>query len=254
MIEFAHIAPTNYTELGIHESDMNMVLCHIAEAHPHYAQMFRDSEKQTLLDNGAFENGIPYETERMLDIGESVGADIMVLPDYPGQPWEKGWEKVEEDIAEYKTHGFQTMFVPQSILGDTVGYLKSLDKAIKHPNIDLIGLSILGCPTAFNTLPKYKVREQILEYVEQNYTQAHTDKRFHILGMLDAADEVTRLTYYKDMINSWDSSAAIWGGINGIKLEDETKKFELAVDFDHPIGDFSVSLVLDNINYIKGLR
>ncbi len=255
MIKFMHIAPINHTELGIHESDGNMVLAHIADNSEKYANLFLNSDKETLLDNGAFELGVPYEADKMVKIGKLVGADIMVLPDYPGEPWTKGWDKVEDDIAKYKVEGFKTMFVPQSILGDTVGYLKGLDKAIKNPGIDFIGLSILGCPTAFNTLPKYKIREQILEYVECRYAPKKLAKRFHILGMLDdPLGEITRLTYYKYMINSWDSSAAIWAGLNYHKLEEGAAKFSEPVDFDYPIGDFSVSLVLDNINKMKDNR
>ena len=251
LIKLAHIAPSNYTELGIHESDMNMVLAHVAKDNKEYAQLFRGSDKQTLLDNGAFENGVPMSVEDMIEIGHKVGADILVLPDYPYKDWREGWsDYVLEGMEAYKQEGFKTMFIPQSLSGDGVGFMSSLHQAIRHPLVDYVGLSILGCPNAFDHLPSHKVREKIIGEV---YELLPKDK-LHILGMLDSVDEIERLVYYEDVINSWDTSAAIWYALNDISVEGRTEKFELAVDFDLPVKNFSVSLVLDNINYMKGLR
>ena len=252
MIAFAQIAPINYTELGIHESDMNMVLAHIARDSKEYSKLFRDSDKQTLLDNGAFENGVPMSVEDMIEIGHKVGADILVLPDYPYKDWKAGWsDYVLEGIEQYKQEGFKTMFIPQSEKGDGPGYMKSLANAIQHPMIDYVGLSILGCPNAFPHIPAYKVREKIIGEVYDALPQ----KSLHILGMLDnTLEEIARLTYYEDVINSWDTSLAIWAGLNGEAVEKNHKKLKLDVDFDHPIKNFSVSMVLDNIQAMKGAR
>ena len=251
MIKLAHIAPSNYTELGIHESDMNMVLAHVARDNKEYARMFRDSDKQTLLDNGAFENGVPMSVEDMINIGHKVRADILVLPDYPFKDWQEGWsDYVMEGIEQYKQEGFKTMFIPQSVKGDAIGFMKSLINAIHHPEIDYIGLSILGCPNAFDHIPDHKVREKIIGEVYDILPQ----NKLHILGMLGTVDEIKRLSYYEDVINSWDTSAAIWYGVNGLSVEGRTEKFADAVDFDLPVKNFSVSLVLDNINYMKELR
>ena len=247
-ILMAHIAPTNYTELGIHESTFNMVLAHIADKDDRYAELFKGSDKPTLLDNGAFELGVPYPTEKMVAIGAKVGADIMVLPDYPLMDWKDGWTHVDSDIKAYKAAGFKAMFVPQSLKDDGEGYMKSLTLALDHDDIDFVGLSILGCPNAFPHIPTHKVREKILDSV----AYLKPEKKFHVLGMLDnPLEEITRLTYYSDMINSWDTSLAIWAGLCDVRVDMNHKKIKTPVDFAYPIKDFSVSLVLDNIQRMR---
>lgn len=250
-IKLCHIAPINYTEMGINESDMNMVLAHIAEKDKSYAEMFKSSDKITLLDNGAFEQGYPMEADKMIGIGHEVGADILVLPDHPYKPWELGWMKVEDQIKLYKANGFKTMFIPQSIKGDGQGYMASLVNALEHPDIDFVGLSILGCPNAFPDVPEHRVRDMILSHFAKN---GNHYKKFHILGMLGSVDEIKRLTQYKDLIHSWDTSAAIWYGLNGVSVKGRTKKIELAVDFNMPGKEFDYRLVLDNIDYMRSLR
>ncbi len=252
MIKFCHIAPTHYTELGIHESEMDMVLAHIARDDDKYAELFAHSSHVKLLDNGAFENGVPMSVEDMINIGHKVRADILVLPDYPYEDWRQGWEdNVMEGIEQYKKEGFLTMFIPQSKKGDASGYMKSLKNALLHPQIDYVGLSILGCPNAFPEIPTHKVREKIIDL-----STAYMDpKQLHILGMLDnPLEEIERLAYYSKYINSWDTSLAIWAGLNGLTVGPKHEKLKLAVDFDHPVKDFSVSLVLDNIQAMRDKR
>ncbi len=117
-IKFAHIAPTSLVDVGIANSDFNMVLAHIADHNDKYCEAFKNSDNETLLDNGAFELGKPYSVDKMVEIGHRVGADILVLPDYPRRAYTKGWEDINHRIKVFKDAGFKTMFVPQSVDGE----------------------------------------------------------------------------------------------------------------------------------------
>ncbi len=242
MIPFAYIAPITHTKAAIDASGMNMVLAHIAESNDRYSDLFKASDKYTLLDNGAFERGVPMSPEDMIRIGCSVGANTLVLPDYPYEPWEKGWEDLDRHIELYKNHGFKTMFIPQSSKDDMVGYYASLEKALEHPLIDQIGLSILAVPNAGLT------RDVILERYE-NWSAAK--KRFHILGMLDSVDEITDLLPYEELITGWDSSAPVWYGLNNKSVVGRTKKYKKKVDFYH-FKEWN-TIIDDNIEYVEDL-
>ncbi len=241
-ILFAHIAPTKCTQAAIDNSSMNMVLAHIAEKDNEYCTMFKNSDKHTLLDNGAFENGYPMSPLDMCGIGARVGADVLVLPDFPFSSWYRGWDSVERALALYKAAGFKTMFIPQSLHNDSVGYYLSLEKALEHPDIDYIGLSILACPNAG------LLRRDILK----RYTKwTSAKKRFHMLGMLGSVDEIKEIKPYEDLVHGWDTSAAVWYGVNGRYVENSYEKLKLRVDFNSQL-DWQ-PLVNKNINYIKGL-
>ena len=241
-IKLAHIAPINNTYKAIEASDFNMVLAHIANDNKAYCEMFRDSHKPTLLDNGAFELGSPMAADDMVRIGHAVGADILVLPDFPNTHWEFAWGLAELDIMTYKEEGFDTMFVPHSEKNDHLGLYMSIERALEDPRIDYIGLSILACPNA------QLLRSEILERYK-NWSAAK--KRFHILGMLGTVDEIAELKEYEDLINSWDTSAAVWYGVNDVSVIGRTEKFTKPVDFDSNLEWNSI--VEENITYMRSL-
>ncbi len=241
-IRFAHIAPIALTAKAIEKSSMNMVLAHIADASDYYSEMFKASDKYTLLDNGAFEKGTPMAVADMVAIGKKVGANTLVLPDFPFAPWHKGWDDIEKAIAAYKEAGFKTMFIPQSLEGDILGYYKSLERALEHPNIDQIGLSILACPHAG------LLRRDILDKYKH---WAASGKRFHILGMLGSVEEIAELRPYSHLISGWDSSAAVWYGANNRYVEGSYEKYKARVDFETelPWNNY----INDNIQFIEEL-
>ncbi len=241
-IRFAHIAPIQLTAKAIEKSSMNMVLAHVADQSTSYREMFKASDNYTLLDNGAFENGVPMGVQDMIAIGEQVGADTLVLPDYPFSPWRRGWDNIEKAISVYKDAGFKVMFIPQSLKDDAVGYYKSLEKALEHPHIDQIGLSILACPNAG------LLRRDILEKY-QHWTVSC--KRFHILGMLGSVEEVAELRPYNHLISGWDSSAAVWYGVNNRLVEGSYEKFTDRVDFETELPWNNI--VDENIQFIEEL-
>ncbi len=85
-------------------------------------------------------------------------------------------------------------------------------------------------------------------------------KKFHCLGMVDGPNEIELLWPYANNIATWDSSAAVWAGLNGIKFDNSPTglingKFEKEVDFgmDSSLEVDIVKDVMYNIEYINKL-
>ena len=218
-----------------------MVLAHIADKSDEYCRLFKANDKPTLLDNGAFENRMPYPVDEMIRLGHKVGADILVIPDFPYQDWSVGWKTADIELQTYRDNGFKTMFVPQSLEGDVMGLYKSIERAIEHPLVDYIGLSILACPNAH-------VRREVILERYQNWSACK--KRFHMLGALDSwGDELSDVAPYEHMIESWDSSAAVWAGVHDELIFTRDEKFTKPVDF---LGSYFWTAAIDtNIDYME---
>ena len=86
----------------------------------------------------------------------------------------------------------------------------------------------------------------------------------HFLGMVDGPNEVQFLSPFKKFIDSWDSSSAIWHGLNGYGYDDTPGgllhgKFHMPVDFNHEPehdkedNDFFINLAKENMGYIDKL-
>ncbi len=226
-------------------SGSNMVLAHIVDADDEYAAFYKKSKKFTIMDNGAFELGKPYDIEKLIELGHKVGADCIVAPDYPGMDWKvtvNAFEKFADSVE-----GFKLMFVPQSEKDDIAGYLAAWEWAAKNPKVDLIGCSILGAPNADTSQDRLISRFRILRTMESFLPR----KKVHMLGMLDSVHEIALCRQFEHLIFSWDSSAAVWAGLHGTYIKDIVHKFEKPVDFDHPL--VHKELVRENMFYIQGL-
>ena len=78
--------------------------------------------------------------------------------------------------------------------------------------------------------------------------------------MVDGPNEITLLSKWSEFIASWDSSAAVWAGLNNVRFDNSPTglingKFEKEVDFDIR-GKLTVDQVNDtlyNISYIDNL-
>ena len=278
-INFCHIAPTPHLAKGTSTNGAHLLLAHLVEEDPEYAEYYAnlDDGKVKILDNSAFEmfkqGRDMYPSEKLIEMGRRVKADVIVMSDYPKQDWKVTRDKAIEMIPELKAAGFGTFYVPQSSLGDIDGLLESIEWALANEDIDLIGMSILACPVAFGLneshdgvrsdayklqrfLSRWKVfglmNERGLLFDERSW------KRFHCLGMTDGPNEIQLLceTGYRSYIYSWDSSAAVWAGLNAITFDGSPSgltygKFEKEVDFKYD-GEYTVE-VRNNIEYINSL-
>lgn len=251
MIKFAHIAPTSMIPQAMTASGINLALAHLIVGANEYSTHFRNSKLETIMDNGAFELGESMNPEELIERAKLVNATYIVLPDYPGQPWQKTVEAAKVYIPLFKKAGFKTFFAPQSEKGDFNGLLKAWEWALYNEDIDLIGNSILAAPNAvgqsYALIARYKVLRQLA--IEQ--PKGLLEKRIHMLGMLDTVHEISLVKPFHWMINSWDTSAAVWYGMNGKLVEVEFDKFRLAVDFEAPAANENT--VMCNINYINQL-
>lgn len=277
MIDFCHISPTAYLPAFTRTNGSHLLLAHLVESDETYRNFYANLDDGCfkIMDNSAFEmykQGRPmYPTSKLLEMGKACKADMIVLSDYPGEPGQKTIDAAKKTALKYKDAGFETFFVPQSKVGDFDDYMDcmewALDEATKpEPIIDRIGLSILGCPNAYgvekdNKLQRYLSRYAILKELDnrQIWEREHINI-FHCLGMVDGPKEIELLSPWADFIASWDSSAAVWAGLNNVRFDNSPTglvngKFELEVDFDLK-GNLTVDQINDvlyNIGYIDNL-
>jgi hypothetical protein len=193
---------------------------------------------------------------------------MIVMSDYPNEPGQRTIDAAESTAMVYKGAGFKTFFVPQSVIGQFEDYMECMDWALNHPGyIDRIGLSILGCPNAYgvernNKLQRYLSRYGILREMDRRKMlkrDRHSDI-FHCLGMVDGPNEIELLRPWHNYIATWDSSAAVWAGLNNIRFDNSPTgmiegKFETEVDFAHneTLTTEILNSTLYNIEYIDRL-
>lgn len=276
MINFCHITPTKYLDTFTRTNGAHLILAHLVETDSEYTNFYsRITNKYKIMDNSAFEmfkQGKPmYESSKLIEMGERCKASCIVLSDYPAEDWTKTVQKAIDTYDEIKGHGFDTFFVPQSTLGDLKGYVESVRWALNNPKIDVIGLSILGCPVALGIdekahkkersdsykLQRFLSRYKILSILEeQGLLNEKARKRFHCLGMTDGPNEIMLLKRFETFIKSWDSSAAVWAGLNNITFDNSPTglnggKFEKEVDFNFYVEDAALyEKVVYNVNFI----
>jgi hypothetical protein len=220
------------------------------------------------MDNSAFEMyklGRPmYPSEKLIDMGTRVKADYIVMSDYPAEPGQKTIDKAIEMAPELRAAGFGTFFVPQSKIGDLDDLIEGFRWASQAAEVDYIGVSILAVPNAYgveknNKLQRFLSRwafmhrlqhEGILDAIKQN------GKKIHFLGMVDGPNEVILVKEFLPYINTWDSSAAVWAGLNGVAFDNSPSglingKFEKEVEFDLHVSDNElIELAHKNCRYI----
>ena len=209
-----------------------------------------------------------YSTDDLLPMAKACGADMIVMSDYPNEPGAKTVDAAKQTAGIYHENGFKTFFVPQSIIGDLDDYLETMQWALDNPGIvDRIGLSILGCPNAYgverdNKLQRYMSRYAILREMDSRgmLIDYKHENIFHCLGMVDGPNEIQLLQQWHNYIATWDSSAAVWAGLNGVRFDNSPTglvngKFEEEVDFAHS-ADLPVDILnttMYNIDYIDRL-
>ncbi len=272
MIEFLHIAPTPHLDL-VKDRKTHLLLAHLVEEDSDYREFYatlKEEEDVTyILDNSAFEmykQGRPmYPSDNLIDMGNQVNADYIVMSDYPDMPCTKTIEAAKVMAPQLRDAGFKTFFVPQSKIGDIKDYVDGCMWAATSKEVDYIGISILGVPNAYgvernNKLQRFVSRWKMLSTLHDRGFFSRcivSGKRIHMLGMVDGPNEIELVRHLP--INTWDSSAGVWAGLNGIPFDGSPTglvdgKFELEVDFNHVCSDNSmIELARDNMHYIDQL-
>lgn len=272
MIKFAHIAPTNYLDLTV-SNGIHLLLAHLVESDGAYREYYSnlDDGKTVILDNSAFEmykqGREMYPSDKLAEMGRQVGADYVVMSDYPDCDYKKTICAAEQMAPELKAQGFGTFFVPQSNIGDLDGLTRSFEWASQHDLVDYVGVSILAVPNAYgvekdNKLQRYLSRYHFMQHLERNGIidkLVNNKNKVHFLGMVDGPNEISLVSKWNHVITSWDSSAAVWAGLNNISFDCSPTglvqgKFEAEVDFSLERDDNIITdVVYNNINYINTL-
>ena len=271
MVDFCHIAPTPHLKDFVSTQTHHLLLAHLVEDDDKYKEHYnwKPSNNVYILDNSAFEmykQGRPmYPSDKLIEMGHKVNADYVVMSDYPNEPGSKTIKAAEELAPQFKENGFGTFFVPQSEIGDIEDYIATFAWAACSPAVDYIGVSILGVPNAYgvekgNKLQRYMSRFTMMLELEKRgiLKLAYLNrKKIHFLGMVDGPNEIELCSRFS--INTWDSSAAIWAGLNGISFDQSPTglidgKFEKEVDFNYTTNDSStIKLAKANQQYINML-
>jgi len=271
-----HISPTCHLDDFVKGRTHHLLLAHLVEEDKQYAQWYVDNKKANpshvyILDNSAFEmykRGLPmYDPNKLIDQAHKVSADYLVLPDYPAS-WSIDTIKSAEKWAPlFKDAGFKTFYVPQSYIGDLDDYHHGLAWAKDNELVDYVGLSILAAPNAFGVEKNNKLQRFLSRWALFNdpefgklIKEISYSAKIHLLGMTDGPNELQLLApQITTVIDSWDSSAAVWAGLNGISFDKTptglvTGKFEKEVDFNFRTTDNKlIKLAKDNVSYIDKL-
>ena len=270
MIDFCHIMPTAFLNTYANKYKTQLILAHLVEEDEHYRNFFAKYNRTKIMDNSAFEmfkTGQPmYPADKLIEMGHKVNADYIVMSDYPNEDPSKTIAAAEELAPKFKEAEFGTFFCPQSKIGDLEGLVSAFAWAANSHHVDYIGFSILNIPNAYgveknNKLQRYLSRLKFMQELDKRgILQQIVDnkKKIHFLGMVDGPNEIELMGYngYDECIDTWDSSAAVWYGLNGIKFDNSPTgsvngKFEKEVDFNEKQGDNTS--VRYNLAYIDKL-
>ena len=270
--EFCHIAPTPHLYLT-DGRPVHLVLAHLIETDEQYVNFYLEQKEKynctIIMDNSAFEmykQGRPmYNSSQLIPMAEKIRADYIVMSDYPDNDPEETIEAAMLQAPVIKESGFKTFFVPQGRKGSVKDLEYGFRFVANNPKlVDYVGVSILAVPLAYdvekgNKLQRFNAR---LRFMYQMDNSPHLSNikyngtKIHFLGMVDGPNEIMFMSPFHKYIDTWDSSAAIWLGLNGMKF-DETPtgrregKYEEEVDFDFKTeDDVKISMAKDNMEWI----
>lgn len=81
-IKLCIMSPVNCLTTFSDEGDMLLALPHIVQKSTEYKEYYNMSDKRIILDSGVIELGLPMNYEKLMKIGEKIGALEIALPDY----------------------------------------------------------------------------------------------------------------------------------------------------------------------------
>ena len=273
-MDFCHIAPTPH--LSVTDGrPVHLVLAHLIEEDDAYVNYYLQQKEKydctIIMDNSAFEmykqGRDMYDSSKLITMGERISADYIVLSDYPDSDPENTIEAAMMMAPIIKEEGFGTFFVPQGNKGSIDDLLYSFQWASKSDLVDYIGVSILAAPLAYNVesgnkLQRFNSRLRLMYDLRKKGILSDikmNGKKIHFLGMVDGPNEIMFMNPFIGFIDTWDSSAAVWLGLNDQRFDDTPTgrrdgKFEEEVNFNFgtEVVDF-IEKAVDNMEYIDDL-
>lgn len=271
--------PTDFLHDYAQAYPAQLVLAHLVESDDQYANFYKEYNGLKILDNSAFEmykQGQPmYESHKLIEMGQKIDADYIVMSDYPDSIETETIRAAEELGPQFRAAGFGTFFCPQSRIGDLNGLVSCFDWAAQSELVDYIGFSILNIPNAYGVEKEHQLQRYLSRYKFVNELDKRgvlgniidNNKKIHFLGMLDGPNEIEliHMAGYGHIIDTWDSSAAMWAGIHDIRFDSSPTglrdgKFEKEVDFSWSMTDSDElrpetwrETVAHNLSYIDNL-
>jgi hypothetical protein len=260
---FGIITPTAYLRRYAAQSHFHLVLAHLIDVDEEYTNFYAQMSDRgdfIIMDNGAFELGESYEPSKLIELGRRVKADAVVLPDYPGQDAERTINAAIRLSQQVKDAGFMTFFAPQSRLGATEEWIAAYRWGAENPDIDIIGMSILGIPNALPHIPRSYARVVMTQLLYDRGVFAR-DKYHHYLGLNAGPNLELPALIEMQALDSCDSSNPVWAGICGqmyTPMADSflmTRKIDKHVDFDYPMtsNEYVHSAIQTNIDMTLSL-
>jgi hypothetical protein len=199
---------------------------------PKYKGLMALEEKYKILDNSYYEmrnddafmerfNDTDTFVQTLITEALEIKANCIVLPD---------GVMSAELINKVKRYNIDVMVVPTN--------KKQLKEAIVS-KADLIGLSFIHAADmlSLNVAYRENVRPVLLKILKNTttdltlYSSDVLRKRIHLLGLW-SYNELIKCIPYTDMVNSCDTSTAVWLGLNGKDMTKMKDKFNKKVDFD----------------------
>jgi hypothetical protein len=234
MIQLSHTVATDYLQTADQYSDFYLVLGHLIGKDSKYTEFFRNTRKYKVLDNGAYENGVPLSNEDLVQASNEIRADEVVCPDV----FKKGPETVAatKSFLEHigKNPPYKLMVVPQ---GTTVAewhacfaQLKALGKDYKITNI---GLSFLVLAEAYKEITGieavYPNRLKVLSYKTFRDSLAEMGWKVHLLGLASRGGRELIEASLRPEVIRCDTSTAYHLAKKGITLNYAQRDFDREV-------------------------
>lgn len=190
-----------------------------------------------ILDNGAYENS--FDVFQLLEAIEWYQPNVVVLPDYLLQGWQKTYYAAQKFLDTYadKYPLIDWGYCPQSGEGDIVGWVEGLVKGLEDSRISWIMLPrVLGTHITKDPF----TRANVCRFVKRR------GRRVHALGMLDGS--VGELALLRDAgCDSIDSNAPVFRGWHGVRLGESWQSIQYSYDAEFPDDDGRGGQVIDNI-------
>lgn len=236
---FCFIAPIEYLHYT-NLSTTHLTLAHLVDQSDQYASFYQtrgDEGDFIMMDNSAYELKEPYSPEKLFDLASKSGATAIVLPDYPFQPAKRTIQAAEKYIPIFKKAGFKTFFVPQSEKGDLSDFLQAYKWAAQNPDVDIIGMSILGIPNALPAIDPSYARVVLTQMLIDRGIFAY-EKHHHYLGLNSGpALEIPSLIRMK-ALDTIDSSGPIWSALMGHRYTHEADSYQMVKKLKNPVNFF----------------
>lgn len=243
---FCFITPISYMEQCASASTRHLVLAHLVDRDDRYATWYKHRSDQgdfIMMDNSAYELHEPYSPEKLISLSRKCGAHAVVLPDYPFQPAEKTISAAEKFIPLFKEEGLFTFFVPQSTRGATEGWISCYLWAANNPDVDIIGMSILGIPNALpNIDPAYA--RVVMTSILQDRGLLARHKYHHYLGLNSGVNLEIPSLLRMNALNSIDSSGPVWSALLGHAYTTDTDSYQAVSKIKVPV-DFNLPKIKD---------